>query len=358
MYSFYYASKLCTSFNFSQFQQPFKERKICCSVGIIFDALSNKLSESQTKVVLGSVCSIRCDDEPLVKLVWGPPGTGKTHTLSALVLALSGMECKTIICATSIHSIMASARYFLKFVKRLSEESVDRLPLCSLNNIVFYGDENRVKADPDIEEIMLSSRAAKVLDALRPFMEWRHFFTSTIEFLEDCASEREERMFASNVLSLQRFISIFRSHFSRNSVTGRVFAAMDSLPGLFEAQSSADTNATYSIMDHFISILPHLKDLFRSLDELMPSVLNESTVRELCLRGSTIIFCTASSSYELSQVRTNPISALLIDDAQQLTECESLISLQLPGLKHAIFFGDECQLPSSITSKVSIQNTR
>ena len=42
---------------------------------------------------------------------------------------------------------------------------------------------------------------------------------------------------------------------------------------------------------------------------------------------------------------------LLIDEAAQLKECESLIPLQLRGLKHAVI-GDECQLPATVKSKV------
>ena len=43
---------------------------------------------------------------------------------------------------------------------------------------------------------------------------------------------------------------------------------------------------------------------------------------------------------------------LLIDEAAQLKECESLIPLQLHGLKHAVLIGDECQLPATVKSKV------
>ncbi|CAN6272411.1 unnamed protein product [Urochloa humidicola] len=44
---------------------------------------------------------------------------------------------------------------------------------------------------------------------------------------------------------------------------------------------------------------------------------------------------------------------LLIDEAAQLKECESLIPLQLQGLKHAVLIGDECQLPATVKSKLA-----
>ncbi|KAM1012995.1 hypothetical protein TB2_043004 [Malus domestica] len=48
-----------------------------------------------------------------------------------------------------------------------------------------------------------------------------------------------------------------------------------------------------------------------------------------------------------------PVEILMVDEAAQLKECESLIPLQLPGLCHAILIGDERQLPAMVKSKIS-----
>ncbi|KAK1281543.1 hypothetical protein QJS10_CPB22g01221 [Acorus calamus] len=47
-----------------------------------------------------------------------------------------------------------------------------------------------------------------------------------------------------------------------------------------------------------------------------------------------------------------PLELLVIDEAAQLKECESLIPLQLTGIRHAILIGDVCQLPAMVKSKV------
>lgn len=52
-----------------------------------------------------------------------------------------------------------------------------------------------------------------------------------------------------------------------------------------------------------------------------------------------------------------PLEYLLIDEAAQLKECESAIPLQLSVLRHAIFFGDERQLPALVKSKVFISSS-
>ncbi|KAA0046110.1 regulator of nonsense transcripts 1-like protein [Cucumis melo var. makuwa] len=46
-----------------------------------------------------------------------------------------------------------------------------------------------------------------------------------------------------------------------------------------------------------------------------------------------------------------PLETLVMDEAVQLKECESAIPLQFPAIKHAILFGDECELPAMVESK-------
>jgi senataxin len=46
------------------------------------------------------------------------------------------------------------------------------------------------------------------------------------------------------------------------------------------------------------------------------------------------------------------LELLVIDEAAQLKECETLIPLRLRTLKHAVLIGDECQLPATVKSMV------
>jgi len=52
-----------------------------------------------------------------------------------------------------------------------------------------------------------------------------------------------------------------------------------------------------------------------------------------------------------------PLELLIIDEAAQLKECEALIPLQLPGIRHAVLIGDEYQLPALVKSNVSSLNS-
>jgi hypothetical protein len=99
-----------------------------------------------------------------------------------------------------------------------------------------------------------------------------------------------------------------------------------------------------------LSVLRTLNASFVELN--LPSVMNKQSIAEYCLQAASLLFCTASSSYRLHSVAMTPLNILVIDEAAQLKECESTIPLQLPGIRHAILVGDECQLPAMVESNV------
>nr|GMC57398.1 probable helicase MAGATAMA 3 isoform X1 [Ipomoea batatas] len=83
----------------------------------------------------------------------------------------------------------------------------------------------------------------------------------------------------------------------------------------------------------------------------LPNFLEKNQIRSFCLKNAVLIFATASSSSKLLTEET-PIELVVIDEASQLKECESTIPLQLPGLRHAMLFGDEKQLTAMVQSKI------
>jgi len=99
-----------------------------------------------------------------------------------------------------------------------------------------------------------------------------------------------------------------------------------------------------------LSVLKTLNDSSNVLDLI--SVMSKQSIEEYCLQTASLLFCTTSSSFKLHSMAMRPLSILIIDEAAQLKECESTIPLQLPGLRHAILFGDECQLPAMVKSNV------
>ena len=73
------------------------------------------------------------------------------------------------------------------------------------------------------------------------------------------------------------------------------------------------------------------------------------------MQKASVLFSTTSSSSKLYYVNgMKPLDVLVMDEAAQLKECETLIPLQLSFVRHMILIGDECQLPAMVKSKVQI----
>jgi senataxin len=102
----------------------------------------------------------------------------------------------------------------------------------------------------------------------------------------------------------------------------------------------------------------------------LPCYYSMRSIQIYLLQRTKCILCTVSSSFRLYNVPlgnsstdvfsllTKPekfklLDMLIVDEAAQLKECETLIPLQLPGIRQAVFIGDEYQLPALVKSKVS-----
>ncbi|EEC73796.1 hypothetical protein OsI_08493 [Oryza sativa Indica Group] len=94
--------------------------------------------------------------------------------------------------------------------------------------------------------------------------------------------------------------------------------------------------------------LKHISDHFE-----LPNVFDKRSIEDFLVRNAKSILCTASSSSRLHYLpEASPFDLLVVDEAAQLKECESLIPLQLPGVRHAVLIGYEFQLPALVKSRV------
>ncbi|KAL0349341.1 UNVERIFIED_CONTAM: Helicase SEN1 [Sesamum angustifolium] len=96
-----------------------------------------------------------------------------------------------------------------------------------------------------------------------------------------------------------------------------------------------DTSSLVYTRSQCLSIL---RSLQASLDKLsLPVVTNIASTTEFCFQKASLIFCTTSSSYKLHSFDVEPFKLLVIDEAAQVKECESIIALQIPDVRHAFW---------------------
>ncbi|MCD7459032.1 hypothetical protein HAX54_039847 [Datura stramonium] len=382
--------------------------------GEVVNNLLFKLNDSQANAILASLDSLKCYHKPSVELIWGPPGTGKTKTTSVMLFILLKMKCKTLTCAPTNVAITQVASRLVKLIRESSKNlSAEKNIVCPLGDILLFGSKSRLKVGQDIEEIYLDNRVDRLLECLGPLTGWKHCISSMNAFLEDCVSQYDiyveneyiklkeladleeaqkekentsslidftRSRFNSTASSLRRCMFVFCTHlplcFTREEnfeKMVRLISLLDGLEGMlfqenvgskeleeiFSCQQAIEVSSESFLGELSLACLRSqclvlLKDLSVSLGLLsLPSAMSKESIRDFCMQMSSFVFCTASSSYKLHSLDMKPFDLLVVDEAAQLKECESVIPFQLKGLRHIVLVGDECQLPAVVKSKVS-----
>uniref|UniRef100_J3M0Q2 DNA2/NAM7 helicase-like C-terminal domain-containing protein n=1 Tax=Oryza brachyantha TaxID=4533 RepID=J3M0Q2_ORYBR len=348
------------------------------------------LNNSQNDAILNCISSMhRSNNNSSFSLIWGPPGTGKTKTISVLLWLMREIAHGTLTCAPTNLAVKQVASRFLKLIK---ECSLDRT---SLGDVLLCGSKQRMCVDGDLKEIYIHDRVRKLLGCFVPLTGWRHRLSSLtdlfqngysqyLKHLEDQKKDDSLSFFAytrkiftatypelrrcfkeilfhvpkstilemnyNNIISLLELLEDFNRGFQEKNIEGKVKDIFMYNNDLSDSGISSLTNfseTTISLGKIRIRCLELLNMLLCCLK--LPITSSKRTIRSFCLKSASIIFCTVSSA---SKINNKKLELLVVDEAAQLKECESLIPLRLPTLKHAILIGDECQLPATVKSKI------
>lgn len=353
------------------------EEKLC---------LPSYLNKSQREAIVECVFKSQCDHRSSLELIWGPPGTGKTRTLTVMLWSLLQLKCRTLICCPTNVAVSEVASRVMKLAK---DDGT-----CGLGDILVYGNVDQTAYV--IDEICLNYRVERLFEFLADGTGWRHCITTMIELLEDCVSKHKiscnskivnegdsflkfiKDGFISTASSLRSCISTIYTHLPRTFIREHNFEDMAALMTLLDSLESflfqtnlvgEELKEAYLLEGKFESMIRvnvnmstfwhvkkecirFLRTLMSALDELDLPTPSKDSIEQFCYRMASLIFSTASSAYKLHSVEMYPMKLLVVDEAAQLRECELLIPLQVPSIKHAVLLGDECQLPAFVTSKV------
>ncbi|XP_070014488.1 helicase sen1-like [Nicotiana sylvestris] len=291
---------------------------------------------------------MKCHHKASIKLICGPPGTGKTRMLSVMLFTLLQMKYRTVTCAPTD---VATAQVASKLVKIVRESYKNKFEgFCPLGEILLFGNNNYEDGE-DIAEISLNYRVDRLVECFEPTTGWNHCVSSMIDFLEDCSYisliDFARAPFRSTASSLRKCMLIICTHlpicFIRKENIERmtsVFSLLDSLEGMlfqknvgslelcqqaFGVSSSKSFLGDLSLRSFCSRLLVLLKDLQRSLGKLdFLSAMSKGLITDFCIQMASLVFCTASTSYKLHSVDTEPFDLLVVDDANKLKECEAI----------------------------------
>ncbi|XP_020234153.1 helicase sen1 [Cajanus cajan] len=145
---------------------------------------AQNLNESQKDAVLSCVTMKKCHHNDTIKLIWGPPGTGKTKTVASLLLSLLKQKTRTLTCAPTNTAVLQVAVRLHSLVKSFVECDCETY---GLGDIVLFGNSSRMKIETykGLGKIFLDNRVNDLLRCFSPLTGWKHYLESMIKFLKD-----------------------------------------------------------------------------------------------------------------------------------------------------------------------------
>ncbi|KAF8651704.1 hypothetical protein HU200_063217 [Digitaria exilis] len=152
------------------------------------------LNDSQLKAIADCILAMDSHSSSL-KLLWAPPGTGKTKTISTILWAMLVKGRKTLACAPTNTAVLEVADRIVNLVGKLPDGSV-----CFLNDIVLCGNKKRMNIDNGniLSTVFLDSRAKRLLPCFMPHTGWRHCLCSLLDLLENSATKYQ--MYVNDII--------------------------------------------------------------------------------------------------------------------------------------------------------------
>jgi hypothetical protein len=114
-----------------------------------------KLNDSQTDAITSCVPAAWRDDASKFSLIWGPPGTGKTKTISVLLLLLltSQSKCRVLTCAPTNTAVSQVAARLMALRRQHPATEGG-----CLGDLLLFGNKERMSVRGDLTEIFLDTR--------------------------------------------------------------------------------------------------------------------------------------------------------------------------------------------------------
>ncbi|PKI40567.1 hypothetical protein CRG98_039041 [Punica granatum] len=251
--------------------------------------------------------------------------------------------------------------------------------------------------DLEVADICLHNLVERITECTAPTTGWKYCISSAITFLSDALPQYNSHLidelgkrkslleclrerFLYIVKPLERCLSTLCTQFCVSYDPKHIIDEITELLGHLESFSDLLSRTNFSqrlelafscqLKDKCLSealtgplsalylkrseCLAALKSVRDSLNRLeIPSFKSVDEIKEFCFQSASLIFCTVSQTFKLHSLDKKLPQLLVIDEAAQMKECESVIPLQLLGLRHAILIGDERQLPAFVKSDVS-----
>jgi predicted DNA helicase len=248
-----------------------------------------------------------------LQLLQGPPGTGKTTTLAELIGRLCKRHDRILVAAPSNKAICVLAK---KFMNRNQSLNVP---------IILVGVKEKI--DPDLQDIFLHDWLSNVIKYITDILNEINSHLKKKEISEEKCIDINKKL--QNLLQIiNRFQHLWI--FSQYS-------------DFLEMTTGIDNPVEFFCKSGF------LWDIKDSLYQLKCDLLQQNNVEfeEELLKHAKVIFATLSVTGRYTMKVLKPVEVLIVDEAAQAVEAETLIPFMLEP-KKCLLVGDTKQLPATI----------
>lgn len=274
------------------------------------------LNDSQKKAVMqiGSDC-LNSRELPQINLIHGPPGTGKTRVISALV--------------AQINSIFKDSK-FASFRRILlcapSNVAVDELviKLADLKKLGIYLNIVRVGAKqgahPKAKEYSLD------------FLTNKELSKKPVHFNHGIQLELEKKS-----RYIEEAVNEYEMALKNKESPEEIFKKQNRMVALLRSKKEFEESAK-------VGFDPSKRKNYLQCQEMI--------LKKAEIIAVTLASCLSGAFYEVFRKETSSFACCIVDEAGQCKETETWFPLRL-GVKKLILVGDHQQLPATVLSQLS-----
>lgn len=270
-----------------------------------------------------------------IMLLQGPPGTGKTTTVADLLKKCCDRSQRTLVCAPSNKAVQVLAARFL-------EKNPTLL-------IVVTGVAD--KMIPELKSIFLSY-------VIKTFEDMNTRFKKTFD------TEQTDKQTTVQFIR-QQCNNLKKSHinfaaFCKESLFRYLLVSQIQLNALETQWTLLNNFLINKELSHIVEIQAQLisyrQSVFAVLDQFRAPAETTSLSEKISLmilNKCSVIFSTLSNSGSNISRKMEAVDNLIVDEAGQSVEVETLIALQ-HNPKNVLLVGDTKQLPATVISKFAV----
>ncbi|VVA94176.1 unnamed protein product [Arabis nemorensis] len=234
-----------------------------------------KLNPSQEDAILNCLDVRRCHHANTIKLIWGPPGTGKTKTTSVMLFTLLNAKCRTLTCGPTNVSVLEVASRVVKLVSGSLKNGN-----YGLGDVVLFGNGERMKIKDrrDLVDFFIDERVDKLYQCFMPFYGGRATIDYMIRLLEDPQGQYQqylENLARVNNVKSKDTDSVFKRK-GNNHKTNQNKSTVEQVVSDFQENDKRPLSFQEYLPERFSELRKDLELLFSRLCTHLPTALLSS----------------------------------------------------------------------------------